>query len=132
MLESELNRELYCKFKKNDGERIFVISQLTKKSAIKRPFVFGNQIKISFVFEDKTNYILSFIGSENLPNNDVYNKSFNEIRIDDTFNELLKSKKIISVEIMNLFGEGNETKVKQWDVLRGEKILQLYNCFLTK
>jgi len=100
---------------------------------MKRPFVFGNQIKISFIFEDKTNYIVTFSGSENSQNiNGTYNTSFNELKIDDTLNELLKSKKIVSIEIMNPFGQGNETKVKQWDVSTGEKIMKLYNCFLTK
>ncbi len=132
-LFSQLNRSLHIKFNKNEGKNYVIITQLTNTDSFKNAFVLGSQIKIGFVFDNKQTYVLTFASAENKNKQTTsYEITSNQCEIENTFSDLLKNQKIISLEVQNPFLNNNESKVKQWDVPTGEKINKIYNCFLLK
>ena len=128
-------RNLTISFKQKDKNYIIVQQYSDQTLSFKRDFILGSAIKIGILFEDNENYILSFKGAENSKERFGSNMSSNEAEIDSNFDRLLKTKRIIAIEIQNPFNSGNQNStVRSEDITEkhGAMITEVYNCFLDK
>ena len=128
-------RNLTISFKQKDKNYIIVQQYSDQTLSFKRDFILGSAIKIGILFEDNENYILSFKGAENSKERFGSNMSSNEAEIDSNFDRLLKTKRIIAIEIQNPFNSGNQNStVRSEDMTekQGAMITEVYNCFLDK
>ena len=131
-------RNLTISFKQKDKNYIIVQQYSDQTLPFKRDFILGSAIKIGILFEDNENYILSFKGAENskeLFGSQGLNMSSNEAEIDSNFDRLLKTKRIIAIEIQNPFNSVNQNStVRSEDMTEkhGAMITEVYNCFLDK
>jgi hypothetical protein len=128
-------RNLKISFKQKDKNYIIVQQYSDPLLPFKRDFILGSAIKIGILFEDNENYILSFKGAENSKERFGSNMSSNEAEIDSNFDRLLKTKRIIAIEIQNPFNSGNQNStVRSEDITEkhGAMITERYNCFLDK
>jgi len=133
------NRSVSFSFiKDSQGMKLQFISLLLKTVGIdtKREIILGQNIKIAFIFEDGTNEIIQFKGTEQdswLKTAD--NKSNqNEIVLTNELLNKLCSTKIVDIEFQNPFNLLNDTPVKQGEVKKSyqERIILIANCFKNK
>jgi hypothetical protein len=131
-------RNLSISFKQKDKNYIIVQQYSGQTLSFKRDFILGTAIKIGILFEDNENYILSFKGAENsneLSGLQGFNMSSNEAEIDSNFDRLLKTKRIIAIEIQNPFNsvdQNSTVKTEDMTEKQGAIITEVYNCFLDK
>ena len=131
-------RNLTISFKQKDKNYIIVQQYSDQTLSFKRDFILGSAIKIGILFEDNENYILSFKGAENskeLFGSQGLNMSSNEAEIDLSFDRLLKTKRIIAIEIQNPFNSGDQNSTVRTEDMtekQGAIITEVYNCFLDK
>jgi len=131
-------RNLTISFKQKDKNYIIVQQYSDQTLSFKRDFILGSAIKIGILFEDNENYILSFKGAENskeLFGSQGLNMSSNEAEIDLNFDRLLKTKRIIAIEIQNPFNsvdQNSTVRTEDMTEKQGAIITEVYNCFLDK
>jgi hypothetical protein len=136
-------RNLTISFKQKDKNYIIVQQYSDQTLSFKRDFILGTAIKIGILFEDNENYILSFKGAEN--SKELFgtdgivsrglNMSSNEAEIDSDFDRLLKTKRIIAIEIQNPFNsvdQNSTVRTEDMTEKQGAMITEVYNCFLDK
>jgi hypothetical protein len=128
------NRELFIQFKRSNENNMIVVRQQTPEKSLKRAIVLGVSIKIGIHFEGGGNYVLTFKSNQNEKKVGSYNFSSNEANIDSTLNDLLKTKNIIKIELLNPFDniQQNIVRSKVLSKKRANKIRTCYNCFLNK
>ena len=131
-------RNLTISFKQKDKNYIIVQQYSDQTLSFKRDFILGSAIKIGILFEDNENYILSFKGAENskeLFGSQGLNMSSNEAEIDSDFDSLLKTKRIMAIEIQNPFNsvdQNSTVRAEDMTEKQGAMITEVYNCFLDK
>jgi hypothetical protein len=128
-------RNLTISFKQKDKNYI-IVQQYSDQTL---SFILGTAIKIGILFEDNENYILSFKGAENskelFGTSRGLNMSSNEAEIDSDFDLLLKTKRIIAIEIQNPFNsvdQNSTVRTEDMTEKQGAMITEVYNCFLDK
>ena len=133
-------RNLTISFKQKDKNYI-IVQQYSAQTLppFKRDFILGSAIKIGILFEDNENYILSFKGAENskelFGTSRGLNMSSNEAEIDSDFDRLLKTKRIMAIEIQNPFNsvdQNSTVRAEDMTEKQGAMITEVYNCFLDK
>lgn len=132
---NEYKRDIGIQFKKTDKNYIVFHQQTMDNLAGKRPIKFSTAIKIGLKFEGGESCIITFESNETINTNigDMHSSS-NETLIDTKLSDLLKSKLIMAVEILNPCNDGNQSKTISQQISKkdSEIIMSAYNCILLK